>query len=81
LTQIKKKRIVFYKQHKIKLNGGNMKLTKTELLVLLDTLQPTIHDYETLSKREQGSDKDLAETRYAVLTHLYDRLLEVERGI
>ena len=58
-----------------------MKLTKTEILVLLDTLQPTIHDYEDLSIREKGVEQDLAKTRYAVLTHLYDRLLEVERGI
>ena len=57
-------------------NGGSMKLTKTEINTLLDTLLPTIHDYEMLSKNTEDYEKEIATKRYEVLTHLYDRLTE-----
>jgi hypothetical protein len=53
-----------------------MKLTKTEINTLLDTLLPTIHDYEMLSKNTEDYEKEIATKRYEVLTHLYDRLTE-----
>lgn len=53
-----------------------MKLTKTEINTLLNTLLPTIHDYETLSINSEGYEKEIATERYQVLTHLYDRLSE-----
>ena len=53
-----------------------MKLTKTEINTLLDTLLPTIYDYETLSKNTEGNEKELTTERYQVLSHLYDRLTE-----
>jgi hypothetical protein len=57
-------------------NGGSMKLTKTEIETLLNTLLPTIHDYETISINGEGYEKEIATERYQVLTHLYDRLTE-----
>ena len=56
--------------------GNNMKLNKTEIETLLNTLLPTIHDYEMLSENTEGYEKEIATNRYQVLTHLYDRLTE-----
>lgn len=53
-----------------------MKLNKTEIETLLNTLLPTIHDYEMLSENTEGYEKEIATNRYQVLTHLYDRLTE-----
>jgi hypothetical protein len=56
--------------------GNNMKLNKTEIETLLNTLLPTIHDYETISINGEGYEKEIATERYQVLTHLYERLTE-----
>ena len=51
-------------------------LRSTKINTLLNTLLPTIHDYETLSINSEGYEKEIATERYQVLTHLYDRLTE-----
>lgn len=53
-----------------------MTLTKIEIETLLNTLLPTIYDYEMLSKTTEGNEKELTTERYQVLSHLYDRLSE-----